>query len=142
MEAINNIKRYIQHLYNYYGIKDSLISMGYNEVSETYLVMIKDAGIMKRLDLQQDLFDFSQQMAEEGEWILFVSPDDCVHFDGYEMIGREWTSEKSQVQKNDSAVYTQYPNSGWDVGGFFGKADIVHVEVSTKKLNNDYAFAA
>lgn len=143
MKRNNDIYSFIQTLYKDYGIKDSLISYGYSDASETFIVKIDDAEALSNIKLQKCLFHFSQAMADKGIWMLFVSPEDCIHFDDFETIGREWSSEqKSQAQKNDLVVYTQYPSVDWDFGDSFSKVGIAQVVASVNTLDYNYAFAA
>lgn len=124
MKRDYEIEKFLQHLYSYYDIPDSSISYGYNEVSETYIVKIDDAGIMGKTGFQIELFNFAQKRAEANVWVMFVTPDDSINFSAYETVVREYYKV---IPSTSEDIYQMIQQLQFEGTGWFNSSDSLHL---------------
>lgn len=141
MEQNQTIVDFLQNIYVKYDISDGAIAYGYNDVSETYIVRISDTNVMSNDDLQLDLFRFTQQMADSGIWVMFVSQEDSILLSDYHTVDREWrivVASHDLIQQVYSFVFSDL---GWKSSIVINRKNFTAGDSDGVK-NKEYALAA
>jgi hypothetical protein len=141
MEKNYDIENFVQHLYEKYDMPDKSISYGYNSISESYIVKIGDAPKMGDERLQEDLFNFCQRMAENGDWVVFVSSEDPVNFNDYAAISRNQVKEVAKDYYYQAIQSLAFSGSWAESSSIGGKGE-TREEGFTGDHNLNYAIAA